>query len=309
MPKIQHLINSMNIFSFFKHAPTVAIHDGKFHCDDLFAVATLMMAEGDMRVVRTRDESIITKAEFVADVGGIYDPAKNRFDHHQKGGAGFHENGLPYASFGLVWKKYGEQLCGSKDVAFEVEQHLVSQIDADDNGVAIFTPKGDIFPRSLQSFFYAYRPTWKEDQNLFDENFLKLIPVATDFLKREIIKARDMLEADVAILKAYTETVDKRFLVLDKNYPFEEALADKPEVLFVVRPRPNGSFGVGVVPDGDNYYAHRKPLPETWAGLRDADLARVSGVPDAVFCHNARFLAVAKTKQGALALVQKALEN
>ena len=299
----------MNIFSFFKHKPTVAIHDGKFHCDDLFAVATLMMAEGEMRVVRTRDESIISKAEFVADVGGIYDPEKNRFDHHQKGGAGFHENGLPYASFGLVWKKYGEGLCGSKEVAREVEEHLVSQIDADDNGVAIFTPNGDIFPRSLQSFFYAYRPTWKENQNLFDENFLKLIPVATDFLKREIAKARDMLEADTAILAAYEVSSDKRFLTLDKNYPFEEALAKKPETLFVVRPRPNGSWGVNAVPNGDNYYTQRKLLPELWAGLRDADLARVTGVSDAVFCHNARFLAVAKSKQGALALAQKALEN
>jgi len=299
----------MSIFSFFKKKPIVIVHDGKFHCDDLFAVATLMLAEGDMRVVRTRDESLIVQAEYVADVGGVYDPEKNRFDHHQKGGAGFHENGLLYASFGLVWKKYGEKLCGSMEVAKEVEEHLVSQIDADDNGVAIFTPNGDVFPRSLQSFFYAYRPTWKENQLLFDRNFLRLIPVAKDFLKREIIRARDILEADAAILKAYNETPDKRFLLLDNNYPFEEALADKPEVLYVVRPRPNGSWGVSVVPDGDNYYAHRKPLPEAWAGLRDADLVRVTGVPDAVFCHNARFLAVAKSKDGALALVHKALEN
>jgi len=36
-------------------------------------------------------------------------------------------------------------------------------------------------------------------------------------------------------------------------------------------------------------------------------LAKVTGVPDATFCHNGRFLAVAKSKEGALKLAEIAL--
>ena len=40
-------------------------------------------------------------ADIVIDVGGQYDPDAGRFDHHQRGGAGERENGIPYSSFGL----------------------------------------------------------------------------------------------------------------------------------------------------------------------------------------------------------------
>ena len=64
---------------------------------------------------RTRDEERITKADYVFDVGGIYDPSINRFDHHQPGGAGKRENDIPYAAFGLVWKTYGPILCENNE--------------------------------------------------------------------------------------------------------------------------------------------------------------------------------------------------
>ena len=39
------------------------------------------------------------------------------------------------------------------------------------------------------------------------------------------------------------------------------------------------------------------------------DLEKVTGVPGSVFCHNDRFVAVAKTKEGAIELAQLALDN
>ena len=300
----------MSIFSLFKKRPTVVVHDGKFHCDDIFSVATLQLVFGDLKIVRTRDASIIEKADFVADVGGISDPQLNRFDHHQKGGAGFHVNGIPYASFGQVWKKFGTQLCGSQAVADKIEESLVCAIDADDNGVPLVTYIGNAEPRSLQSFFYAYRPSWKEDQKMFNTNFLKLVVVAADFLKREIIKTKDLLEASVAVHLAYENSSDKKVVILEKNYPYNDELQKYPEPIFVVSLRPNGSWGVNTISsDSKHNFELRKKLPESWAGLRDDDMAKASGVSDAIFCHNGRFLAVAKSKEGALALAQKALVN
>src|ERR1035437_8220507 len=105
----------MNIFNKKK---IISTHNGTFHTDDVFAVATLSLFLNDkVTIVRTRDVDIIANADFVCDVGGEHDSARSRFDHHQQGGAGKRANGTPYAAFGLVWKEFGEQLSGSKEIA------------------------------------------------------------------------------------------------------------------------------------------------------------------------------------------------
>src|SRR5690606_7569866 len=103
------------MISFFTPKKTIVTHNGSFHADDIFACATLTLhleQQGKgYKIIRTRDESRIDSADFVVDVGGIYDEKTNRFDHHQPGGAGSRDNGVPYAAFGLVWKHYGHLVC------------------------------------------------------------------------------------------------------------------------------------------------------------------------------------------------------
>ena len=48
----------------------------------------------------------------------------------------------------------------------------------------------------------------------------------------------------------------------------------------------------------------KKPFPEGWAGQKDEDLEKVSGVSGAKFCHNGRFLCVAENKQSAIELAK-----
>jgi len=144
---------------------------------------------------------------------------------------------------------------------------------------------------------------------MYDINFVKMVVLAKEFLKREITKTQDALEASEAVRHAYESAPDKRLVVCDKAYPFEDELHKYPEPLFVVSPRPDGSWRLHTVSlSASNFFQNRKDLPAEWAGLRDEEMARISGVPDAMFCHNGRFLAVAKTKEGALALAGKALE-
>ena len=45
-----------------------------------------------------------------------------------------------------------------------------------------------------------------------------------------------------------------------------------------------------------------------WAGLPEEELVRVTGVPDAVFVHLRRFVAAARTRDGAIALAKLALQ-
>ena len=65
---------------------TVAVHSGNFHPDDVFAVAALAIYFGYIpKVIRTRDQQVINKADYVLDVGRLYNPLTNRFDHHGEG--------------------------------------------------------------------------------------------------------------------------------------------------------------------------------------------------------------------------------
>ena len=60
-------------------------HDGSFHADEVTACALLLVFDliDFNSIVRSRDPEVLQSCEYVCDVGGIYDPAKKRFDHHQ----------------------------------------------------------------------------------------------------------------------------------------------------------------------------------------------------------------------------------
>lgn len=292
--------------SLFKKKKTLVTHNGTFHADDIFATATLsILLDGKVQVIRTRDPEWFKKGDYVYDVGGEYDPSRNRFDHHQKGGAGKRDNGVPYAAFGLVWKAYGDKICGSKEVADKIEEHLVQAIDSHDNGINTYKTEGPVEPYLIESIFSAFRPSFKEEED-YDKPFTKLVSFSKEFLERKIKKTKDALEAEVFIRKYYDDAKDKRLVVIEGDYPWSSVLKDYPEPLFVVWKR-GDVWRVGCVRKEEDSFENRKSLPESWAGLRDEELAKVTGVPDATFCHNGRFLAVAKSKEGAIALAQKAL--
>lgn len=290
--------------------PTIVAHNARFHSDDVFAVATLLELLGDATVVRTREPELVEKGDYVVDVGNVYDPALNRFDHHQIGGAGKRNNGIPYASFGLVWKTYGEKLAGSKVVADMVDKHLVQPIDAMDNGIDLYTAKiPDVQPFIFQDITGLFNPTWKEDDSNIDETFLRLVSFARTVIQREIKHATDNAAMTSVLEKAYAEAPDKRIIVLDEPMPWDnlEIINSHPEPLYVVRPnRQDPNWKVEAVRTSLFTFECRKYMPEAWGGKRHEELAMVTGIPDSVFCHNNRFLAVAKTKESALQLAQMA---
>ncbi len=296
---------------FFKKQPIIVIHDGRFHADDIFACAVLRLHTGKKgKIIRTRDPEIIAGADFVADVGGIYDPAKKMFDHHQHGGAGIRENSIPYAAFGLVWKEYGAAISGSPEIAVIVERNIVLPIDAGDNGVTTFESiPGKPFPYLVQGAFSAFMPTWKEDNAIIDAHFVQLVDIAQMILEREITQARDYIEGERELKKIYESAEDKRVLVFGRMYPWEQALIQFPEPLLVVASRDGKKWKVETTLVAPGSFERRMKLPESWAGLRDEELQKVTGVSDATFCHNGRFIATAKTKEGALALAKLAFEQ
>ena len=68
---------------------TIYIHAGSAHLDEIFAVAILWLLRPDMigcKVVRVQSvPDDIEDGDWVLDVGGEFDPARHRYDHHQPG--------------------------------------------------------------------------------------------------------------------------------------------------------------------------------------------------------------------------------
>lgn len=282
---------------------TIVTHGGSFHSDDAFAVATLQLVYGvgEVTVVRSRDEAVIAAADIVVDVGSIYDVKRKRFDHHQPG-APTRENGMPYAAFGLVWQTYGEVVSGSNEIALEIERTIVIPIDAGDTGVSLYAlTDPNQKPFELYQVIRSFLPVWGSDASK-DEAFLKAVDFARELLVRLIAAKVADVDMKAIIKQVYKVTPDKHILVFD--VPVSSiACIEYPEVNVVVmpdNPEINENWTAATVRKGYGSFEARVNFPESWCGLRDTELAAVSGVEDAVFCHKAGFIFVARSREGAL---------
>jgi uncharacterized UPF0160 family protein len=287
----------------------ILTHDGSFHADDIFAVATLLLLYPDATVVRSRDQVKIDAADIVVDAGMVYNPSRLRFDHHQKEGAGKRENGIPYAAFGLIWKEYGEKVAGGKREAEIIDTRLVSTLDANDNGVSLSDYRfKNVRPYSLVDFLYSYIDETETSPEAKDKNFMFLVGIAKELLPREIKRAHAQVIGEETVKKIYEESADKKVIVMSEEFPaWRTALMQTPDALFAIYPRSDGLWSIKAVPLDNGSYEPRRSLPEAWAGKGKEELQEVTGVSDAIFAHRGRFMAAAESKEGALALAKLAL--
>jgi uncharacterized UPF0160 family protein len=309
----------------------IVTHGGKFHADDAWAVATLNVLYPGADLVRTRDQAIIDSADFVIDVGGIWDPAAGRFDHHQKGFSGARQSGVPYASAGLVWRDYGarcvaalaaahtgQQLSddAAQQIAWAIDADIVQYLDLSDVGAAKNAPGG----YGLSAVVSGYNPNWLDEERLghgeaADAWRLNQFRRAMDFLTDVMANAvKYRVGATLALEQVRRAEVleDGRLLYLRNSaLPWTSVVRkEMPKILFVISHNLNEQrYMLHTVPATADTFEARADLPASWAGLRDADLALVTGVPDAGFCHNGRFIAAAKSYDGIYAMALQALKE
>ncbi|MCA9352226.1 MYG1 family protein [Patescibacteria group bacterium] len=297
---------------------SIVTHNGSFHADDIFACATLAIYLHQQgyryRIIRSRDKDVIARADYVVDVGGVHDPSMNRFDHHQPGGAGERENGIPYAAFGLVWNTYGSRICSGDEIFQDIDRRIVQPIDAIDNGISISEPtECGLCDYGMYGIVGAYQNTWKEagDTDTQLKSFRYLVDFFQKLLEREIQRAGDRLEMVNKIQSIYDESDSTTILEVPYHVSVSsliQVLDKHKEVIFIIC-KSNENWKVLAMRKEACSFENRKSLPESWAGKRGSELAEVTGVPDAVFCHNARFMAVAETREGARKLAELALYN
>ena len=286
---------------------TIATHNGNFHADDVFSIAALKSIFPSFKLIRTRDLELIGKADIVIDVGGEYDADTDRFDHHQRGGAGERENGIPYSSFGLIWQKYGLEICqGNRDVAKSVDSGLVSTIDAIDCGHVEGVSKGI----SLSQTISMFNPTWQEEDSHFDTCFDEAVDFASRVLTRFIASANGGISAKAIVAKAIDNAEDPRVIVLEKYTPWKRTVhALSEEALYMIYPSQTGQWRIQTVPVEIGSFENRKSLPKQWAGLSDKELQEVTDINDAMFCHNGLFIAGAESFESTMKMASIALKE
>lgn len=287
----------------------VAVHNRNFHADDVFAIAILRLVYPKVKVIRTRDEDKLKQADARVDVGLKYNADNLDFDHHQKGGAGERENGVPYASAGLIWKHYGKKLVSSQEIFEVIDKKIIQFIDANDSGLNTHEVK-NISLYTVAEFIRGLNPPWSnQSEKLFDPYFEEAVSIVTKLLEREIESAEGVAKVR-RILKEKISKNKKEYLLLDEFLPWKEVLVNESNLKFIVYHDPiEKHWVVRAIPVSLDSFTNRKDLPKAWAGLSNEELERVSGVKGAKFCHNMLFTALAYSKEASIKMVELALKN
>lgn len=302
-----------------EHISRIGTHSGSFHADDATGIAILKALYPKARIIRSRRPADWAWCDVLLDVGGVYDPRSHRYDHHQPE---FSEGGcvegefIPYASAGLIWKHFGrayvnvispQPLTSAQcdEIAKKIYEEFIHYIDMADVGMKLPGP----FSISIMGMVSRLNPTHLDEcsEEVLYAKFLEAVHLVQGALKQLVLDLVAELIAKEEVRAAERDATGQ-VLVLDKGYPWTGPVTQMPEILYVVYPSSDGSWMVQCARDAEDSFVNRKALPDEWAGLRDAQLASVSGVQDAIFCHRGRFIAGAKSRDGALALASLAVD-
>ncbi|MEI8339231.1 MAG: MYG1 family protein [bacterium] len=294
----------------------IVTHTSDFHMDDVFSVALVSILEegNELEIIRSRDESVYPTADWLLDVGGKFEPQNKRFDHHQEDFAEKRSNGISCSTVGLLWREFGEKVTGGKLEAEIIDRKLIEFIDAVDCGTDFKSKDAPFNIYTLHDLIQrCLRPTGRELEKSTDQGlsfFLQAVDIARIVLKREIVQARDLIFDRVEVLKIYNQTEDKRVLVFPNKLSYGSIVSEIPEAIYIVGFNgPSDRWTINAIRKSENTYIVRKDLPSNWAGKTGEELQKITGVPDALFCHKELFIAGAKSLEGATKMAHLALQN
>jgi uncharacterized UPF0160 family protein len=252
--------------------------------------------------------------------------------------------GLVYKYYGREIVGAVRAACGAPEESPELADKIwkrvyagfVEHVDGIDNGIKAFSGGKANYSVSttLSSRVGALNPEWNEpsSNDVRNAQFQKAMMLTqrefiakVEDLYKSWLPARQIVErAVLANLEAHTKgkraapdaaaAADARILVLDQYCPWIDHMFDlehehgiKGRFMYCIFPDSSGGARVRAVPDAPSSFGNRKPLPEPWRGVRDADLASLIGIEGSIFVHNSGFIGGNKTQEGALAMARVAV--
>jgi uncharacterized UPF0160 family protein len=285
-------------------------HAGTMHADEVFATAFLDLYNKDIEVMRVSE---VEKAKIRKDAI-VYDIGRGQFDHHQED-AKVRENGIKYSSLGLLFEEFGkdylkqEKIEDIDEVYIGMEKELIEAIDAIDNGVfpEIVAPYK---VKTISDIIKLFNPSFGSNEKE-EEQFIKAVEVAKQIWQETLYSVIGKVKAKKIVLEKI-KNEKKDYLELEEYLPYEETLLKTEEgdhLLFVMYPSNRGGYGIKTIKKSLEDKTDRMLFPESWAGLENKELEKVSNIKDISFCHSGRFLVTCKTKEAAYQVLDQLLST
>lgn len=303
---------------------SIVTHDGKFHADEVLAVAVMLELFPDAEVIRTRDQEVVDAAlncetSIVIDVGG------GAFDHHHKDFNLRRMNGDLYSSAGLVWKIYGESYVYKmmsgygctpdlvEEIAKVIDDRFIRYVDRHDNGN--YPDQAQVGSTTFSSLISAMNPAWfQKEVNDEEDAFFDAVDMAMSVIFSLCKNVYAEFSAKTRVLSAIERQGNPEVLILDEGMPWKPHIKSDHRAVYVIHPNSDGNWiALGV--EGSEIDSNtgrrnlKKPFPHAWRGLVNEELSAVVGIDGMVFCHRGRFILVAKDLSTISAAVQLALES
>jgi len=320
----------------------IGTHNGSFHCDEALACYLLRILPEykNSQIVRSRDPKVLEECDVVVDVGGVYDPATHRYDHHQRTFTGtmatLTDNKMDFvtklSSAGLVYLHFGERVIAelapeesteNKAIMYKrIYEYFIEEIDAVDNGVNATEEKPKYHvTTTLGGRVKALNPAWNEPKQDFDGQFHKASEmVGQEFVSRVKSMVNIWFPAKAIVRAAFENrfNIDPSGSVVmleNGGCPWKEHLYDEEvvagvpgSVKLMLYSDSNGSWRIQTIGVKGQGFTSRMDLPEAWWGVRDEALSKLTGIPDCIFVHATGFIGGNKTKEGVMEMARQSLK-
>lgn len=262
-------------------------HTGTFHADDVFSTALLLLIYPNSEIKRV---SVVP--EQIEPNAIVYDIGFGRFDHHQKNKE-YRENGIPYAAFGLLWRRFGKYIFSENKSIQRFDEEFVQPLDLTDN-----TGCFNILATMIADFI----PTWDNDSD-YDVAFLLAVDEAKAILDRRFSHLKAKLKSYDIVIKQYEKAENQDIIALKECIPWKDALIPT-NAKFAVYPSVRGGYNAQVVPIAPKEQAAKIDFPKKWWG------ASINDLPNGVnFCHPSGFMLAANTQKDAIHACELALKE
>ena len=184
-------------------------------------------------------------------------------------------------------------------------------IDLLDNGAIEPSVAGQLSTLTLPALLGSLKPVFDDTSPTADNDaFFAALPIACSFIEAAIGNLAARARAQSIVFEAVVKAGPSPILELPMGMPYRSALdeADAAHILFVVNPRGDDWTLNGIKLSNDTF-EQRADLPAGWAGMTGTALEDASGVKGALFCHNARFIAVASSREAIMKMADLAVKE
>lgn len=319
----------------------VATHDGTFHADETTACAILSYLHPDLRIIRSRNSSELEKADLIIDVSGINDD--RHYDHHSPLFTLKRDNGISYATAGLIWLKFGQQflqeVCRRHELTFEekvlqqaaerLDREIMQMVDLNDNGQLNTWLETEVQPagEGERRVFDALNEFYQRDpaipylvamQNLPDATvqaqnaaFERTVSILRTLLENAAINALNTEHGILRVLEVYD---GGKILLLQERLPWTAAVLSHFDTFkncfLAVYPDRKRGWRVQALPfSRAERFKNKVTAPAAWRGLDFAELDAACGLRGTIFVHKAGFTGGAEDLPTTLQMAKLWLEQ